>query len=531
VNDSGNCVASMHPVQELVASADEDAEVPTDAVTVWRRSRRLLFGPPKWKSETFRLEGYEIRRIALSDDGNCVLTCLSSGEIGLLDCRANTFMIVGSHFGEVVCAFLASDPLRALTASADRTVKVWDGVNGCLLAEFQADRPIAACAASSGFSRVVAFDQGGTLINLRLVSPADSPAASASQVAGDAGPRVPRLVARTMDEVRAANLKGIEVEASGAVREACAWHRASFCGANRLLGYTHPWTQGAPRNLSDALLSLEPLEKIRKVESAARRIGSAERRRARAKSEEILRRYREMSMDVAHQILEVLRTVGQEGEVGFRVTGDVSMTARLKIAPERLQQGIEWVTDFPRELIGRGPIALAAVLGLMDDVPSLTKAVLLYDFLQDIVLPFGATPKSTMLAEGSGQRLWARPSLCEVRFARPERLVADRSAFHRSLGLGAVRGRDWISRRIGRMERVRRAPDHRRAGVCALARHVRPGARILPSTAGAVGEGAGPAGRVRMGLRSSDSRGSGRLASQRRFSIARRLGRVDTLRR
>jgi RHS repeat-associated protein len=412
VNDSGNCVASMLPAPELVASADEDTEVPTDVVTVWRRSRRLLFGPPKWKSKAFRLEGYEIRRIALSNDGNSVLTCLSSGEIGLLDCPDNTFMIVGSHFGEVVCAFLASDPLRALTASADRTVKVWDGVDGSLLAEFQADWPIVACAASSGFSRVVAFDQGGTLINLRLVSPADSPAASASQVASDAGSRVPRLVARTMDEVRAANLKGIEAEASGAVREACAWHRASFCGANRLLGYTHPWTQGSLRNLSDALLSVAPLEEIRKVEGAARRIGSAERRRARAKSEDVRRRYREMSTDVAHQMLEVLRTLGQEGEVGFRVTGDVSMRARLKIAPERLQQGIEWVTDFPRELIGRGPIALAAVLGLMDDVPSLAKAVLLYDFLEDIVLPFGATPKSTMLALKAVGKAVGRDLVC-----------------------------------------------------------------------------------------------------------------------
>ena len=136
------------------------------------------------------------------------------------------------------------------------------------------------------------------------MSPTDSPAASASQVADDAEPRVPRLMARTLDEVRAANIKAIEAEASGAVREACGWHRASFCGANRLLGYTHPWTQSALRNLFNALLSVEPFEKFRKVERAARRIGSADRRRARTK-EEILRRYREMSIGVADQMLEV----------------------------------------------------------------------------------------------------------------------------------------------------------------------------------------------------------------------------------
>jgi WD40 repeat protein len=63
------------------------------------------------------------------------------------------------------------DGQRAVSASADNTVKLWDLESGCVLAAFTCDAAARCCTLSDGGELIVAGDAGGHLHFLRLEEP------------------------------------------------------------------------------------------------------------------------------------------------------------------------------------------------------------------------------------------------------------------------------------------------------------------------------------------------------------------------
>jgi len=55
---------------------------------------------------------------------------------------------------------VSGDGRRAVSASFDRTLKVWDLKTGAVVASFTCDAP-ARCCAFAGAHRIVAGDEGG----------------------------------------------------------------------------------------------------------------------------------------------------------------------------------------------------------------------------------------------------------------------------------------------------------------------------------------------------------------------------------
>lgn len=71
------------------------------------------------------------------------------------------------HMGWIAGVAVTSDGRRAVSASWDTTLKVWDLVDGTCRATFNADESLTACAATSDGHAIVAAGTSGRVHFLR----------------------------------------------------------------------------------------------------------------------------------------------------------------------------------------------------------------------------------------------------------------------------------------------------------------------------------------------------------------------------
>ena len=82
--------------------------------------------------------------------------------------NARKLRTLSGHTGWVYGVALSRDGQRALSASNDNTVKLWNLETGEVLATFTCDSAVYRCAYSDAFKIIVAGDDGGRLHFLRL---------------------------------------------------------------------------------------------------------------------------------------------------------------------------------------------------------------------------------------------------------------------------------------------------------------------------------------------------------------------------
>jgi WD40 repeat protein len=79
------------------------------------------------------------------------------------------------HSGTVYGVAVTPDRQRAVSASDDKTLRVWDLKTGEVLATFTCDGTVNCCAYSHVLMMIVGGDQGGHLHFLRLEEPQPKP--------------------------------------------------------------------------------------------------------------------------------------------------------------------------------------------------------------------------------------------------------------------------------------------------------------------------------------------------------------------
>ena len=102
------------------------------------------------------------RAVSASDDQTLKVWDLASGR----ELRTLT-----GHTGKVWGVAVTPDGQRAVSASADQTLKVWDLETGEVLATFTCDSAAHCCAFSNGGKLIVAGDTGSYVHLLRLEEP------------------------------------------------------------------------------------------------------------------------------------------------------------------------------------------------------------------------------------------------------------------------------------------------------------------------------------------------------------------------
>ena len=80
----------------------------------------------------------------------------------------NDVRTLEGHSGAVRAVTVTPEGGQVLSASDDRTLKVWDLDSGSCLATFTADAPLKACAVAKDGVSVVAGDASGTVHFLTL---------------------------------------------------------------------------------------------------------------------------------------------------------------------------------------------------------------------------------------------------------------------------------------------------------------------------------------------------------------------------
>jgi hypothetical protein len=84
---------------------------------------------------------------------------------------ASLIQSLEGHAASVRAVAVTPDGTRAVSASADKTLRVWDLADGRLLATFAADYPLICCEVSPRGEAFVAGDKGGRIHLLRWESP------------------------------------------------------------------------------------------------------------------------------------------------------------------------------------------------------------------------------------------------------------------------------------------------------------------------------------------------------------------------
>jgi WD40 repeat protein len=117
------------------------------------------------------LEGHQgwVRAVALLGDGRRALSASEDNTLKLWDLNTGELLrTLEGHWDSVVAVTLLGDGRRALSASEDNTLKLWDLDTGELLATFTADAAVTTIAIMQDH-RFVAGSADGRLHILRLV--------------------------------------------------------------------------------------------------------------------------------------------------------------------------------------------------------------------------------------------------------------------------------------------------------------------------------------------------------------------------
>ena len=110
--------------------------------------------------------------VAVSGDGRLALSASSDRTVKVWDLRSGQVLrTLAGHTGGVNSVAVSGDGRLALSASSDRTVKVWDLETGQCLATLPLDAPLWSLALAPDGATVVVGDAAGGVTCLRLVLP------------------------------------------------------------------------------------------------------------------------------------------------------------------------------------------------------------------------------------------------------------------------------------------------------------------------------------------------------------------------
>ena len=110
-----------------------------------------------------------IRLIRVNPEGNRAVSVAADGSLQLWDVMntSEIHKLIGHEAAVTEVAFLP-DCSAIVSASKDRSIRVWDSETGTAIASFFADSPLATCAVVSDQPIVIAGDQLGRTYFLRV---------------------------------------------------------------------------------------------------------------------------------------------------------------------------------------------------------------------------------------------------------------------------------------------------------------------------------------------------------------------------
>jgi WD40 repeat protein len=107
--------------------------------------------------------------VAIAPDGDLAISASADKTLKIWDTETGTEVrtLIG-HTSYVTAVAIAPDGKRAISASRDNTLKIWDLLSGKEIASFSGDSSFNGCAISPDGLTVVAGDSSGRVHFLRL---------------------------------------------------------------------------------------------------------------------------------------------------------------------------------------------------------------------------------------------------------------------------------------------------------------------------------------------------------------------------
>jgi len=192
----------------------------------------------------------------------------------------------------------------------------------------------------------------------------------------------------------------IALEANREIREAEQCYRRLFAGMRLTFGTSHPWTKAALGNFTSYLECCQRSSVAERLKSAFQKRVDNEKRARLDKLDELRRELQVISPRVIEMIRSLLDQMVQSKEKRFRirVSGEGCLDIDMKVDEEAMQGIFEWIGYCAGEIVGHGPVALHGLIKGRESLEGVACAVLLFDLVRNITLPFGEIPKNTILA-------------------------------------------------------------------------------------------------------------------------------------
>jgi len=110
-----------------------------------------------------------VRAVALTADGRGAVSASSDRTLKVWDIESGKLIrTLEGHAGGIYAIALTADGGRAVSASYDQTLKVWDIKNGKMIASFTGDSAMISCALSTDGRTIIAGEASGRVHFLRL---------------------------------------------------------------------------------------------------------------------------------------------------------------------------------------------------------------------------------------------------------------------------------------------------------------------------------------------------------------------------
>ena len=112
--------------------------------------------------------------VAISADGTRAVSASADETVKVWDLSTGTnTATLDGHTGGVLGVAISADGTRAVSASDDETVKVWDLATNGVLATFTCDAEVGSVATDAAGRSIVAGDRLGNVHRLTLISGAE----------------------------------------------------------------------------------------------------------------------------------------------------------------------------------------------------------------------------------------------------------------------------------------------------------------------------------------------------------------------